>query len=117
VLELQDGIRTNSQVRVQDDINMHNQEKKVVNTNQMEVVRQTQYEQLQTQVLHGPQPLGGGTTPLPIIYSMPFYGDYIQMSLFPGTSKWAFISFSNQICFENDRKISYSPQKYLSKDV
>jgi hypothetical protein len=49
--------------------------------------------------------LGGGTTPLPIIYYVPFHKDYIQMSLFLGSPKtrtltvpklWTFISFSNQ---------------------
>jgi hypothetical protein len=30
VLELWDGIRTNSQVKIQDDFNLHNQEKRVV---------------------------------------------------------------------------------------
>ncbi len=41
MLELRDGIKTNSQVRVQDDINLHNQEKKAVSASRMEVVRQT----------------------------------------------------------------------------
>jgi len=31
MLELWDGIRTNSQVRVQDEINLHNQKKNAVN--------------------------------------------------------------------------------------
>jgi len=31
MLELQNGTRMNSQVGVQDEINLHNQEKKVVN--------------------------------------------------------------------------------------
>jgi len=31
VLELWDGTRTNSQVKVQDEINLHDQEKKAVN--------------------------------------------------------------------------------------
>jgi uncharacterized membrane protein (UPF0127 family) len=31
VLELRDGIRTNSQVKVQDVINLHNQKKKAIN--------------------------------------------------------------------------------------
>jgi hypothetical protein len=39
VLDLQDRTKTNSQARVQDDINLHNQEKRVVSANQMEVVR------------------------------------------------------------------------------
>jgi hypothetical protein len=34
------------------------------------------------------QPLGGGTTPLPIIYSMPLHKDYMWMSFFPETFKW-----------------------------
>jgi len=42
----------------------------------------------QAQVLHDLQLLGGGTTPLLIVYSMPFYGDYIQMSFFLRTTKW-----------------------------
>jgi len=33
------------------------------------------------------QPLGGGTTPLPIVYYVPLHEDYIQMSLFPGIPK------------------------------
>jgi hypothetical protein len=39
MLELWDGTRMNSQVGVQDEINLHNQEKRVVITNQMKVVR------------------------------------------------------------------------------
>jgi len=46
---------------------------------------------------HGPQPLGGGTTPFPIVYFVPFHADYIQMSLFFGTlvvpKFWMFIFF------------------------
>ncbi len=38
VLELQDGTRTNSQARVQNDINLHNQEKRVVSASQMKVM-------------------------------------------------------------------------------
>jgi hypothetical protein len=30
---------------------------------------------------------------------------------------WLFIYFSNQVCFENAREISYSPQKDLSNNV
>jgi hypothetical protein len=30
VLELQDGIKLNSQVKVQDEVNLHNQEKKAI---------------------------------------------------------------------------------------
>jgi len=41
VLEFWDGTRTNSQVRVQDDINLLDQEKKAVNASRMEMVRQT----------------------------------------------------------------------------
>jgi len=33
------------------------------------------------------QPLGGGTTTLPIVYYVPLHEDYIQMSLFPGIPK------------------------------
>ncbi len=40
VLELQDGTKMNSQARVQNDINLHNQEKRMVNASQMKVVRQ-----------------------------------------------------------------------------
>jgi hypothetical protein len=36
----------------------------------------------QAQALHGSQPLGKNTIPLPIIYFVPFRRDYIQMSLF-----------------------------------
>jgi len=36
------------------------------------------------------QPLGGGITPLPIIYFVPLRRDYIQMSLFLETLKWEF---------------------------
>ncbi len=38
MLELWDGTRMNSQARVQDDINLYNQEKKVVSASRMEVV-------------------------------------------------------------------------------
>jgi enterochelin esterase-like enzyme len=41
VLVFQDGTRANSQVRVQNVINPHNQEKKVVNVSLVEVVKQT----------------------------------------------------------------------------
>jgi hypothetical protein len=41
MLEIQDGIRMNSQARVQDEINLHNQKKRVVSASQMEVVWQT----------------------------------------------------------------------------
>jgi hypothetical protein len=74
-----------------------------------------------------PFPLGGGTIPFPIVYFMLLHKDYIQMSFFPGISKWEsqnwilvipklwmFISFSNQVSFENSRALSYSPQKCLS---
>ncbi len=37
MLELRNGTRTNSQAKVQDDINLHNQEKRAVNASQMEV--------------------------------------------------------------------------------
>ncbi len=43
--------------------------------------------QPQAQVLHGPQLLRGSSIPFPIIYYVPFCGDYIQMSLFLGTPK------------------------------
>jgi len=32
------GTRTNSQMKVQDEINLHNQEKKIISANQMEVM-------------------------------------------------------------------------------
>jgi hypothetical protein len=38
MLELWDGTKMNSQVNVQDDINLHNQKKKVVSANRMEMV-------------------------------------------------------------------------------
>jgi hypothetical protein len=41
MLELRDETRTNSQARVQGEINLHNQEKKVVSASQMEMVQQT----------------------------------------------------------------------------
>jgi hypothetical protein len=70
--------------------------------------------------------------PLPslIVYSVPLHGDYIQMSLFPWTCKWEsqiktivvsklrlFVFFSNQVCCENVKAISYSLQKDHSNDV
>jgi hypothetical protein len=39
VLELQNGTRTNSQSKVQDEVNLHNQEKKAVNGSWMEVIQ------------------------------------------------------------------------------
>jgi hypothetical protein len=41
MLELWDETKMNSQVKVQDEINMHNQEKRAVNANRMEMVRKT----------------------------------------------------------------------------
>ncbi len=41
MLGLRDGTKMNSQVRVQDEINLHNQEKKAVSANRMEMVRWT----------------------------------------------------------------------------
>jgi hypothetical protein len=38
MLELQDGTKTNSQEKIQNDINLHNQEKKAISANQIEVV-------------------------------------------------------------------------------
>jgi hypothetical protein len=50
----------------------------------------TSYEkQPQTQALHGPQPLRGGTTPLPpIVYSIILRMAYIQMAFFHESPKW-----------------------------
>jgi hypothetical protein len=39
VLELQDGTRMNLQVGIQNDINLHNQEKRAISVSQMEVMR------------------------------------------------------------------------------
>jgi hypothetical protein len=81
------GNRTNSQAKVQDEINLYNQERgRLVQMNGSVVTDLV--GQFQAQASHGLQPLGGGTTPLPIIYSMPLCGDYIQMALFPETPKW-----------------------------
>jgi hypothetical protein len=41
-----------------------------------------------TQALHGLQPLGGGTTPLLIVYFVPLHRDNIQMLLFLEIPKW-----------------------------
>jgi hypothetical protein len=41
VLDLQDRTRKKSQARVQDDINLHNQEKKAISASRMEVLWQT----------------------------------------------------------------------------
>jgi hypothetical protein len=38
VLELRDGIKMNSQVKTQDEINLHNQEKRAVSANRMEMM-------------------------------------------------------------------------------
>jgi hypothetical protein len=38
VLEFWDGTKTNSQVKIQDEINLHNQEKKAVSASQMKMV-------------------------------------------------------------------------------
>jgi len=57
-------------------------------------------------------------SPLPIIYFVSLYEDYIQMSFFFGSPKigslvvpqfWTFTFFSNQVFFENTSTISYSP--------
>jgi hypothetical protein len=41
VLELRNGIKMKSQAIVQDEVNLHNQKKRVVSASWMEVVRQT----------------------------------------------------------------------------
>ncbi len=43
--------------------------------------------QLRAQVLHDPQPLGGGTILLPIPYYMTLYKGYIQMTFFSRDSQ------------------------------
>jgi hypothetical protein len=43
---------------------------------------------------------------------MLLHGDHIEMSFFP--KLWVFISFSNQVRFENSKALSYSLQKDLS---
>jgi hypothetical protein len=71
------------------------------------------------------QPLGGNTTPLPIIYFATLCEGYIQMVLFIeqnpkiGTliilELWTFISSSNQIFLEHVQGISYSLQKIFPR--
>ncbi len=74
------------------------------------------------------QPLGTCITPLHVVHFVPLPkdGDYFQMSFFPKSSKigtfvipklWMLIYFSNQICFENVKEISYSLQKNHSNDL
>jgi len=41
MLELQDGTMTNSQVKIQDEIKLHDQKNKTVNANSMEVMWRT----------------------------------------------------------------------------
>ncbi len=41
MLEFQDGTRMNSQSKVQDDTNLHNQEKRAVSVSRMEMVEHT----------------------------------------------------------------------------
>jgi hypothetical protein len=41
MLDLWDGTRMNSQARVQDEINLYSQEKRVISANQMEMVWRT----------------------------------------------------------------------------
>ncbi len=70
--------------------------------------------------------MGGGTTPLTVIYYVTLCGGYIQTTNFPKAFKigtlvvsklWMSISFSNQICLEHVRALSYSPQKNIFKGV
>jgi hypothetical protein len=73
----------NSQARVQNEINLHNQKKKVVNvswinesgvTEVVETISNTSFTWLAT--------FGRRHHPLPIVYFVPFHEDYMQMSFF-----------------------------------
>jgi hypothetical protein len=74
----------------------------------LKIAPQKKVLQQYNETLHCLQSLGGGITPLPIVYFVPLCGDYIQMSLFLGTLTipkiWTLISFSNQIYFESAKK-------------
>ncbi len=130
MLELQDGTITNSQARVQYEMSLHNQTKRVINATQKQMVQWIQQGQLQTQALHGVQPLGRSITPLFIVCFVIVYEGYIQMTYFLGLPSgspkigtlfvlklWMFIFFSNHYCLKHARKISYSPQKDISNGV
>jgi hypothetical protein len=40
MLELQDGIKTKSQARIQDEVNLHNQKRRSINVNWIQMVQQ-----------------------------------------------------------------------------
>jgi len=80
MLELRDGTRKNSQVRIQDDqlaqLIKEGDKCKLNGNHVTNLVRITSSTSF--------------TLPSPIVYFVPFNGDYIQMSLFPKTPKWEF---------------------------
>jgi len=55
--------------------------------------------------------LGRGTTPLPIVYFVPFHEDYIQMLLFLKTPKWESQDWKSQPHFEGSVKSSLTLPK------
>jgi hypothetical protein len=68
----------NSQMTFQDEINLHNQEKKAINASWNELNRDNFNYKLDTTY----------TTRFLIVYFVPLHGYYIQMLLFPEIPKW-----------------------------
>jgi hypothetical protein len=88
MLELRDGTRTNSQLRVQDDMNWHNQEKigwlMQVEWKWCSEFSKENFEHKLYMTCNLWE-----EAPFPsLLYSMPFHENYIQMSLFSETPKW-----------------------------
>jgi hypothetical protein len=100
MLELWDGTRTNSQMRVQEKINLYNPKKnggqcRLNGSGAMDLVRTTSSTSF-TQ----PMTFGRKHHSLPIVYYVLPRMDYIQMSFFPETSKWESQNFGHSYLFQ-----------------
>ncbi len=117
----------NLQLKVEDEINLHNQKKKAIIVSQMEMVRQIQYKHK----LYTARNLWE-KAPLPSLqYTMCLSVKttskcHFSPQLRNGNPKtgtlivpklWTLISFSNQVFFECAKTLSYSSLKYLSNNI
>ncbi len=92
MLEFRDGTKMNSQVIAQDEVNLHNQEKKAISASWMEVVSK---DNLKHKIYTARSLWQEAPLPLPIVYFVLLCKDYIQMSLFPRTPKWEFQNYNS----------------------
>ncbi len=82
MLEFRDGTKTNSQARVQDESTYTTKERGWLVQVECKWCDGLNRDNLRHKLYTSLQPLGGGTTPLPIIYYVIFCEGYIQMTFF-----------------------------------